>query len=160
MERNEHARRGRLALGVVIFCSACGPVRALAVTQPETEAVRPDYEESLRALSAGYAKGRQPALDARSFNRAGWQGRTAVLNVVCANDTRARCLEALALGLNDNALVVRDHAFRILLSFEDLASRQKEDAAQAIVADDRNYRRGQGLWIVERAHKYLKNEGR
>jgi len=137
---------------VVCLLLLCGMVfsqRALAVS---------DYDREVRALSNLYTQARRPRLEASVFARIDWVQRTALLNVVCAAEPRPRCLEAVTLGLTDNALVVRDHAFRLLLRFADVSDGRKTDAARAIVADDRNYRRGQGLWIVERAKTYLSAE--
>lgn len=145
------------------------PPIALAVTPPgRPPATTPpvmgpadaegDYKRAVEGLTRAYAKGTRPALGSVTFARLNWVERTALLNVVCAAEAPGRCLEALALGLTDNALVVRDHAFRILLALPVASGARREAAARAILEDDRNYRKGQGLWIVDRARKFLEGE--
>lgn len=113
------------------------------------------YRRALESFARSYAKGTRPELAAAPFARLTWVERTALLNVACAIDGAERCLAALELGLTDNALVVRDHAFRMLVALPVASAARREAAAQEIVGDDRNYRKGQGLWIVDRARKLL-----
>lgn len=132
---------------------------------PTLSGLEQNYEEKLKKLATLYANGRRPSLSHRFFSRLDWVERTALLNVVCAQEPGPRCDEALRLGLSDNALLVRDHALRLQLQMprpgasQDDVGRSRRQAVEQTLADDRNYRRGQGLWIVERARKFLELEG-
>ncbi len=88
----------------------------------------------------------------RSFN---WVGRTAAINYACSALKDDSCRAVLGLGVSDRALLVRDHALKVILNSEKFLQEEKADFARQAVADVRNYRTGQPLWIVERARKYL-----
>lgn len=94
--------------------------------------------------------------DADSFNKLDWIGRTAVLNRSCQpSQEESACRNALQLGLGDSALLVRDHALRLALHGPVFSAEKKRELARQALADQRNYRQGFGLWIVERAKEQL-----
>ncbi len=112
------------------------------------------YEWAVKQIQkSGLAKkGRIP----RSFfKRLDWVGKTAVINVTCGQEGSKTCLSALKQGLRDNALVVRDHALRVVLKSESLKLGTKRKIAESVVNDDRNYRRGRAFWIVQNAQSFL-----
>jgi hypothetical protein len=131
------------------------PVAPKSALQPESSRIEVIYGAKISALTEVYAKGRRPVLSTQVFSGLDWVQRTALLNVVCAQETTERCHAVIDLGLSDNALVVRDHALRLLLARADTPSARKQTVARRIIEDDRNYRRGQGLWIVGRAKEVL-----
>jgi hypothetical protein len=133
------------------------PRTVLAVAPGDTLGT---YQGALQDLARTYSQKRRPILRHEAFARRNWVDRTALLNVVCAHEAPERCGAALELGLGDEALVVRDHAFRLLVAGPDVPDEMKARAARRILEDDRNYRRGRGLWIVDRARNYLERQGR
>ena len=134
---------------------AVAPSNQLSPGSGAPRGAEPIYKDKVASLSRTYARGKRPVLSHAAFERLDWVERTALLNVVCAHESKARCDMALDLGLGDNALVVRDHALRLLLAAADADPKRQREAARRIVEDDRNYRRGQGLWIVDRARSAL-----
>ena len=87
-----------------------------------------------------------------------WIGKTACINYVCGIFTLDKCRKIIELGLNDEALVVRDHALRITISTKHFDSNEKRAAAERILNDNRNYRKGRPFWIVDRARAFLSVE--
>jgi hypothetical protein len=153
---------GILVVSLMVATTARGVAPESAVSTPGFP--EDAYATKLKTLAKTYARGRRPVLTHATFSKLNWLERTALLNVVCVQEPQERCETALKLGLSDNSLLVRDHAFRLLLLDTGLQRasrqdnmRQRQLAAHKVLEDDRNYRRGQGLWIVERARKYLKS---
>lgn len=89
------------------------------------------------------------------FGRFDWVGKTALINVLCQQQDSKRCQSALKQGLRDPALVVRDHALRVVLTAETISDDVKRKVAQSVVSDERNYRKGRAFWIVQNAQKFL-----
>ena len=156
-----------IALGISLMSlMVATTARGVAPESPLSTANIPvdAYATKLKALARTYARGRRPVLTHASFSKLNWLERTALLNVVCVQEPQHRCEVALRLGLSDNSLLVRDHAFRLLLLDTGLSRasrqsvlRQRSQAAHKVLEDDRKYRRGQETWIVERARKYLES---
>jgi hypothetical protein len=88
-----------------------------------------------------------------------WVQKTALINLACQpsdqKDLHTRCLNLLKVSVEDQALVVRDHAWRKIAQNHLISREEKRQAAQRIVEDPRNYRRGRALWIVNGARQYL-----
>lgn len=91
----------------------------------------------------------------RSFN---WVGRTAAINYACSATTKETCRRVLTMGTEDRALLVRDHALKVILHGEQYMKEEKIQHARMAIEDIRNYRTGQPLWIVTRAQKYLEDQ--
>jgi hypothetical protein len=93
------------------------------------------------------------------FARFDWVGKTALINLACpigAGDVASiPCSSVLAIGIDDQALVVRDHAFRMILGHKSISADAKQQFARKVVSDPRNYRRGRALWIVPNAERFL-----
>jgi hypothetical protein len=89
------------------------------------------------------------------FFQKNWVEKSAYLNVLCVQSDPESCLEGLSWGLEDRALVVRDQAFRLLLALPFVEEQRRMDAALKITADERNFRRGLPLWIIDTAREFL-----
>lgn len=113
-----------------------------------------DYKLALAYLERTMRGGKKP-LDLREFRRMNWIGRTAILNYVCSVRAADECQSFLHLGLADGALYVRDHALRMVLASVHFSIDEKNRISRDVVTDNRNYRRGGGLWIVDRARNFL-----
>jgi hypothetical protein len=115
-----------------------------------------EYKRALATFMRTKRTAQESRFDAKSFQRLNWVGRTAAINFACGSNKEKACRQALFLGLTDNALVVRDHALRIMLAHSGFEQQEKSLASERVIKDDRNYRRGASLWIVERARQFLK----
>jgi hypothetical protein len=80
-----------------------------------------------------------------------WIGRIEYLDRYCLEKSSPFCKEALSQGLQDKALVVRDHALKKIVKRELLEHNEKKRLLGDVVKDQRNYRKGRALWIVDRA---------
>ena len=128
------------------------PSGAQAEMAPDSQS---EYAKTVAMLESAHRKGQLVGLDSKFFSSLNWVGRTATINYVCSSLPPERCHAAVALGLTDNALVVRDHALRMMISGRQFNPNEKKRAAEQIIADDRNYRRGRAFWIVDRAKSFL-----
>lgn len=120
----------------------------------ETGSEETDYKLALAYLERETRGGKWP-LDAREFRRMNWIGRTAIINYICSIQGAEPCRKFLGMGLKDDAMFVRDHALRVVLASPHYSVTEKQRASRDVLMDTRNYRHGNGLWIVERARGYL-----
>lgn len=141
-----------IAWNLMLTAYAVVPLAARAEVAPDAQS---EYTKTLAMLEQAHRKGKLVGLDSKFFSSLNWVGRTATLNYVCSSLPSERCHDAVALGLTDNALVVRDHALRMMITGRQFKSNEKKRAAEQIIADDRNYRRGRAFWIVDRAKSFL-----
>ena len=115
-----------------------------------------EYFEALKRIEQIDSMGQRASLVSSSFFQSlTWIGRTACVNYVCGILAIEQCKSVLDHALADDALVVRDHALRILLSTSRFTESEKRFAADRVVGDERNYRKGRPFWIVDRARAYL-----
>lgn len=139
-------------------CAATlGLMAPLLAWSPRAEGddARTEYTRALAMLESTSKRGKAIPLDSAFFSSLNWVGRTATINYVCGTESAERCRDAVLLGLIDNALVVRDHALRVMLSTRHFPSQERKSAAEQVISDDRNYRKGRPFWIVDRAKSYL-----
>lgn len=126
------------------------------VSAPETADSNSEYMSMISRLERMDMDGQRATLVSEGFfSGLSWIGRTACLNYVCGVLSTDLCRRVLELGLKDVALVVRDHALRITLSAKQLTEVEKRIAAERMVEDSRNYRKGRPFWIVDRARGFL-----
>ena len=126
------------------------------ISAPETADSNSEYMSMISRLERMDTDGQRATLVSEGFfSGLSWIGRTACLNYVCGVLSTDLCRRALELGLKDEALVVRDHALRITLSAKQLTEVEKRIAAERMVEDSRNYRKGRPFWIVDRARGFL-----
>jgi hypothetical protein len=133
-----------------------GSVSVWAVTPPKQIGPVDDvgtYQRAMAQMELLVSRGKP--VSERVFKRFNWTGRTAALNYVCSAQGLDDCRKVLALGLSDKALVVRDHALRIVLASDGYLKVEKAQIARDVLEDPRNYRSGAPLWIIDRARKYL-----
>lgn len=94
-----------------------------------------------------------------TFSTMDWVEKTALINLACPVERErpaaASCRSILSSGVEDQALVVRDHAMKKMLAAPFYSTSFKQSVAKKILADPRNYRRGKPLWIVHGAKQYL-----
>jgi hypothetical protein len=115
-----------------------------------------EYMQALEKLQTMDSDGLRASLVSPAFFQSlGWIGRTACVNYVCTVLALEQCRRVLDFALNDDALVVRDHALRILISSPRFTETEKTNAAERSVEDPRNFRKGRPFWIVERAKGFL-----
>lgn len=127
-----------------------------AIPAPEIPDSNSEYMNMIARLERMDANGQRATLISEGFfSGLSWIGRTACLNYVCGVLSTDLCRRALELGLRDEALVVRDHALRITLSAKQITEVEKRIAAERMVEDSRNYRKGRPFWIVDRARGFL-----
>ncbi|MEY4066746.1 MAG: hypothetical protein RIR26_2954 [Pseudomonadota bacterium] len=118
-----------------------------------------EYFQVLGKLEQMDALGQKASLISPEFFQSlNWIGRTACVNYVCSVMAIEQCRRVLDTALRDEALVVRDHGLRILLSSRQFTTQEKRLAAERSVSDDRNYRKGRPFWIVDRARTFLSAE--
>lgn len=115
-----------------------------------------EYMQALEKLQKMDSDGLRASLVSPAFFQSlGWIGRTACVNYVCTVLALEQCRRVLDFALNDDALVVRDHALRIVISSPRFTDSEKTNAAERSVEDPRNFRKGRPFWIVERAKGFL-----
>jgi len=118
-----------------------------------------EYFQILGKLEQMDSSGQKASLISPEFFQSlNWIGRTACVNYVCSVMALEQCRRVLETALRDEALVVRDHGLRILLSSRQFTSQEKRLAAERSVSDNRNYRKGRPFWIVDRARHFLSGE--
>jgi hypothetical protein len=139
---------------------------AAALTAPQTghsidnTRLAPElrYNKAIEQFSKSGILG-QPQVPAETYASLDWVEKTALINLVCPGHTpgvaKRSCLTLLQTSLNDDALVIRDHALRLALSGPHFSKPDKATIAQQVLTDPRNYRRGRPLWIVSAAKAYL-----
>lgn len=143
--------------------------KAFAAQKPESRKLKPLDIPSVGSESEYYqALGRIEQLDSTGqraslvspefFQSLSWIGRTACVNYVCGILSLEQCRRVLERGMNDDALVVRDHALRIMLSSSQFTDNEKRYAADRSINDARNYRKGRPFWIVDRAKGYVNSD--
>lgn len=142
---------------VIVLCFSSALVNfgipcAFAEIAPDAQS---EYAKTLTWLESNHRKGHDVGVDGKFFSSLNWVGRTAAINYFCSTFSAERCHTAVSLGLKDNALVVRDHALRVMISGKQFKPLEKKNAAEKIITDDRNYRRGRAFWIVDRAKTFL-----
>ena len=135
---------------------------ALLATEPTLALSQETYEVKeiyLRALADFEAKkiSVYPEVGLGFFKGMNWVEKTAALNVFCQNPLLTACKSAVKIGINDAALVVRDHALRLVLASEAFSGSEKQEILEATLKDGRNYRKKAPLWIVNRAKLALEN---
>ncbi|MEN9810431.1 MAG: hypothetical protein RLZZ488_1998 [Pseudomonadota bacterium] len=152
-----------IILALPMYCGqsmARPAVKQIPQYQGTTASEIPDsnseYMNMISRLERMDADGQRATLVSDGFfSGLSWIGRTACLNYVCGVLSTDLCRRALELGLKDEALVVRDHALRITISAKQLTEVEKRIAAERMVEDSRNYRKGRPFWIVDRARGFL-----
>lgn len=139
---------------------------AVAMTAPQTghcidnTRLAPElrYDKALEQFSKSGILA-QPSVPAETYASLDWVEKTALINLVCPGQNpgaaKRSCLALLQTSLNDDALVIRDHALRLALSSPHFSTPDKATIAQQVLTDPRNYRRGRPLWIVGAAKAYL-----
>lgn len=133
--------------------------QAQGITASEVPDSNSEYMSMISRLERMDANGQRATLVSEGFfSGLSWIGRTACLNYVCGVLSTELCRRVLDLGLKDEALVVRDHALRITLSAKQITEVEKRIAAEKMVEDSRNYRKGRPFWIVDRARGFLVSE--
>jgi hypothetical protein len=113
----------------------------------------PYYQKALARIEQTRMSGAR--LDGAFYNGLNWVGKTALINYSCSTLNQKSCRAVLGLGVEDKAMVVRDHALRLILANASFSKVEKQRYAKRIVEDYRNYRGTVSLWIVERAQKFL-----
>jgi hypothetical protein len=141
----------------VTFCCALGiTFSAWGVTPPKEPQANDDVESYQRAMAQlEFLSSKGKLLTLERFKRLNWVGRTAAMNYTCSAQRIEDCRKVISFGLTDKALVVRDHALRIVLASSTYLPVEKSQIARDVLEDPRNYRTGAPLWIVDRARKYL-----
>jgi hypothetical protein len=115
-----------------------------------------EYYQVLGRLEQLDSSGHRASLVSPEFFQSlSWIGRTACINYVCGILSMDQCRRVLERALSDDALVVRDHALRIVLSSTQFSDSEKRTAAERIINDQRNYRKGRPFWIVGRAKEFV-----
>jgi len=148
----------RIATGIAFFSSVnlVGIVPALAVDDFVEPEVR--YEKAVANIKKSGLLLRSEISQA-TFANFDWVGKTALINLVCPVESSQSnvpaCRKVLLQGIRDDALVVRDHSLRTMLTRASISEDLKREAAAKTIADERNYRRGKAFWIVTSAQKYL-----
>ena len=142
----------RIVVGLAMVAGFLASFQAQAELAPDAQS---EYAKTLAMLETAHRRGQLDGLDSKFFSSLNWIGRTATINYVCSALPPARCHTAVSLGLTDNALVVRDHALRTMITGRQFRPNEIKRAAEQIIADDRNYRRGRAFWIVDRAKSIL-----
>ncbi len=122
--------------------------------QDEAEA---SYKRAMARLELAFSRGN--SLSPSTYQSFGWSGRTAAINYVCSREQKSDCRKVIGMGLSDRALLVRDHALRVVLASAYYNADEKNKVAESVVRDIRNYRSREPLWIVERARKHLEGHG-
>lgn len=118
-----------------------------------------EYYQALGKLEKLDKEGHRASLVSSAFFQSlGWIGRTACVNYVCSVLSVEQCRVVLGYALNDEALVVRDHALRIYISSQKFSEQEKVSAATRSISDKRNFRKGRPFWIVERAKGFLNSQ--
>lgn len=132
------------------------PTKQRDMSESDVANSNAEYMNIMSRLEQMDASGQRATLVSEGFFESlSWIGRTACLNYVCGVLSTELCRRALELGLKDEALVVRDHALRITLSAKQLTEVEKRVAAERMLEDSRNYRKGRPFWIVDRARGFL-----
>ncbi|NBO37490.1 hypothetical protein EBU99_02790 [bacterium] len=156
----------RLGLGLVLFWGCFASKKAFSaqgvqstigsVGEPSGIGSESEYYQVLGRLEQMDANGHRAALvSSEFFQSLSWIGRTACVNYVCGILSIDQCRRVLDRGLLDDALVVRDHALRVMLHSSQFTEQEKRSAAEKILGDQRNYRKGRPFWIVDRAKGFL-----
>lgn len=115
-----------------------------------------EYYQALRRIEQLDNNGQRASLVSIDFFQSlSWIGRTACVNYVCGILSMEQCRRVLDHALTDDALVVRDHGLRIMLSSSQFSESEKLFVAERVAKDNRNYRKGRPFWIVDRAKGYL-----
>ncbi|MBM3382274.1 MAG: hypothetical protein FJY29_07520 [Betaproteobacteria bacterium] len=152
-----------VALGFLVFLK---PFEVFAAQSSAPNKLKPLEMPSIGSESEYYqVLGRLEQLDSLGqraslvspdfFQSLSWIGRTACVNYVCGILSMDQCRRVLESAIADDALVVRDHALRIVLSSAKFSDVEKRSAADRIIGDQRNYRKGRPFWIVGRAKEFL-----
>jgi hypothetical protein len=148
----------KIAMVIALFpvVNLIGIMPALAVDDFVEPEIR--YEKAVANIKKSGLLLRSEISQA-TFANFDWVGKTALINLVCPVESSQSnvpaCRKVLLQGIRDDALVVRDHSLRTMLTRASISEELKRDAATKIIADDRNYRRGKAFWIVTSAQKYL-----
>lgn len=120
-----------------------------------------EYSRILGQLEQMDTTGQRATLLSQSFFQSlSWIGRTACINYACGILAVDQCRQVLEHALSDEALVVRDHGLRIMISTKKISDEEKRLAAERTVGDARNYRKGRPFWIVDRARGFLLAEAK
>lgn len=120
-----------------------------------------EYSKILSQLEQMDNAGQRATLLSQSFFQSlSWIGRTACINYACGILSVDQCRRVLEHALSDEALVVRDHGLRIMISAKKISDEEKRLAAERAVGDARNYRKGRPFWIVDRARGFLLAEAK
>ncbi len=144
---------GAIACGILV----CTTARAAILEQERFMRLPVDdvttYQRSLAKIeaSAGHSGAISPSLY-KTFN---WVGRTAAMNYACSVQSLEQCRRLLSIGVTDRALVVRDHALKLILASSKHTPEEKAQVAHDMLEDPRNYRFGAPMWIIDRARKFL-----
>jgi len=112
-----------------------------------------EYQKALIQIEK-WTQGGQKELNILEVKKMNWVGKVASMNYTCSVFPKESCKNILIESLKDDALLVRDHALRITLEQHFFNNEEKIKITQEIENDVRNYRRGIGLWIVDRAKKF------
>lgn len=158
-----------ISLTAVVLTWSVFVGNAMAADRPEGRKPKPLDIPSVGSESEYYqALGRIEQLDSAGqraslvspefFQSLSWIGRTACVNYVCGILSLEQCRRVLERGMNDDALVVRDHALRIMITSSQFTENEKRYAADRSINDARNYRKGRPFWIVDRAKGYVNSE--
>lgn len=134
-------------------------LKRMGMVEPVGAGSQTEYFQILGKLEQMDASGQKASLVSPEFFQSlSWIGRTACVNYVCSVLGIDQCRRVLETALRDDALVVRDHGLRILLSSSQFSAHEKRIAAEKSVSDTRNYRKGRPFWIVDRANTFLSAE--
>jgi hypothetical protein len=145
----------------VVAGTAWGAIAlGVAVTEPvpkeDESAASLHYKKAIAKVEKYVTRG--PGITQGLFRSLNWVGRTAAINYACSATNNETCRRVLILGTEDRALLVRDHALKVILHSDRYAQEEKVKYSRMAVEDIRNYRTGQPLWIVTRARKYLADQ--
>lgn len=139
---------------LILFGFLLGVFQPFASAYSEQSDPQLRYQQAVaRILTSRLMRSHQ--ISETQFRRFDWVGKTALINVLCQKEESSRCQSALKRGLRDPALVVRDHALRVVLQAEAIPYEVKRKVAHSVVNDERNYRKGRAFWIVQNAQKFL-----
>jgi hypothetical protein len=158
---NKGDRMSFLRAPIVVAGMAWSAI-ALGVTVSEPASQEPEsaaslhYKKAIAKVEKYVTRG--PGITQGLFRSFNWVGRTAAINYACSATTHEICRRVLMMGAEDRALLVRDHALKVILHSDQYVQEEKVKYARMAVEDIRNYRTGQPLWIVTRARKYLEDQ--
>jgi len=155
-DRMSFLRASIVVAGIAWSAVALGVTVSESSSQESESATSLHYRKAIAKVEKYATRG--PGITQGLFRSFNWVGRTAVINYACSAATGETCRRVLIMGVEDRALLVRDHALKVILHSDQYVQEEKVKYARMAVEDIRNYRTGQPLWIVTRARKYLEDQ--